>query len=149
MVWCDAMKQHARLIWGLMTAALSILGTIRTFLSASTGGEFSLQAVAYYLGAVAMFMLVAALAFIGITSILIAAAKAVLGEERGESDNVTTAILFTAGAAALWTVGAGMFSDFLIYEDSDAMGRGFGALIGIGALCTTIYMWGRSTKAEQ
>lgn len=143
------MKEHAGLIWGLIGAAIAVLGTIKTLLSISTGNDFSLQKAGFYVGATAVIIYFGAFMAIIVAAILLMIAKLMVGEEKSEGDSVVYPVLWVAGAVGLWFAGAIVFSDWLRYEDTDAFGQGAFALLGLAALAGTIYMWRQKTKTAQ
>lgn len=145
------MKGHAALIWGLILAAITALGSIKTLLAISTGSDFGLQKVGFYVGATAIFIYFGVfLAFI-VTGTIFTVARLLLGEERsGEVEGTLVwPVLFIAGALGLWFAGSLVFSGWLVYEDTDAFGRGFFALIGLGFLGWTIYMLRKTSKPQE
>ncbi|MFH5822305.1 hypothetical protein [Georgenia sp. AZ-5] len=134
------MKQHAGLIWGLIGAAIAALGTIRTLMSISTGAEFTLQKAGFYVGAAAVVTYFGVVMAIMAGGILVLVGTLLLGEDRVEQYAMVP-ILVVAGAAGLGFAATLVFSDWLVYEDTDSFGRGAFALLGLAVIAGTIHMW--------
>jgi hypothetical protein len=57
------MSRRIALVWGLVGAAVGVLGTVQTLLEVAAGRSFELQLLGYWLGASAFALYIAA--FVG------------------------------------------------------------------------------------
>ncbi|GGM73951.1 hypothetical protein GCM10011609_07200 [Lentzea pudingi] len=141
------LKRRGPLVLGLLSAAIAGLGTVQTLVQVASGHEFSLQQLAFWFGASASMVYIAAVAAAIVAGVVLATAEWLFGGRGVPSafEWGTLVLGAVAGiASAAYVILQGVVFD---YDSVDAFGRGAFGLLGIGAFAAGIWAWRRMTTS--
>ncbi|RMB61770.1 hypothetical protein [Tessaracoccus antarcticus] len=128
--------------FGLITAALTVLGVLKSLLSIGTGDEWSLQKLAFYIGNAAIFVYVSVVA----GALLAGLVTVVIGEEKLQKTDAALWVWgLTAFALAILLVLAGAGYG---YDDLDAFGTAFMSFLGLAAVGGGVAAWRFFSKPD-
>lgn len=132
------MKSHLATAFGLVTTALTVLGTVQSFLSIGSGAEWSLQKLAYFIGNAAFIVYISAV----VGGIVAGMVSAVIGDD---SDAMLWiwGLVTSVVAAFMIFVGTGYG-----YGDLDALGTAFMSFLGLAAVIGGVVAWRFFSKSE-
>jgi hypothetical protein len=131
-------------IIGLLTGAIAVLTAAKTVIEIGSGKQFGLQQIAFYAGASAIAVYLAA----GAGLMLFAALGGGLVWLNGGKDiskSITYGLLAIGSLAGLVVAVLVILAGVLFnYENTDAFGRAAVALIGLTAVAGGVYLYSRN-----
>ncbi len=142
-LYAAPVNRKVSLLWGLITAAVGVLGTLQTLLEVGSGRTFDLQLLGFWLGASAVAVYVAA--FVGaLAGGLLSELLGALSRGTTLSAKVEVGAFITGGVFGVLAAGFVIMQGVLFdYDGFDALGRGFMALLGVAALAAGVWAWRR------
>ena len=137
---------------GLLTAAIGAVGVIKTIAELGSGTSFSIQKVAYYIGASTM----AVYGGVGVGFMAMTIVVLGLSYVSGHGDDPPEAFVWPGLAVGIVVAVAMIYGIItggaLIYEEVDGFGRAVFAGIGVAAVVGGIYLsrkWHRESQATE
>lgn len=138
------LRERASLLWGLVTGAIGVIAFVVSIVKLTTDVDVAPIQIGFYLGASAVLVYIAGFAGAFAGAMVTGAISAL---SKGESAASMVVGGIVGVAAALWLAYILIDANVIFnYDNTDAIGRGFMALIGLAGLCVAIYFWRRSAK---
>lgn len=141
----DARRQGS-LALALLTAAISALGTVQTFIEVASGQAFSIQLLAFWIGASSFMVYVGGFVAAMVGGLLFMALEA-LDPGRELPSGVEAAAYIVGGLIGVLVASLVILQGVVFdYGGMDSFGRGAVAVIGVVVFGGGIWLWRRFTR---